>query len=51
MDDTHPLNGLLIFFFVFHPNLIKLGEVIVYMGTTTLPKFSSISDEKQKKFS
>ena len=35
-------NGLLKIFFVFHPILMKLGEVVVDMGTL---------DEKQKKIS
>ena len=26
-------------FFVFHPILMKLGEVVVHMGTTTKPSF------------
>ena len=30
------------YFFVFHPILMKLGEVVVPMGTTTLPSFIKI---------
>ena len=38
-------------FFVFHPILMKLGEVVVHMGTTIqLHQDSSKSDEKQKVF-
>ena len=29
-------------FFVFHPILMKLGEVAVHMGTTTSPSFIKI---------
>ena len=49
---TRLLNGLLINFFVFHRILMKLGEVVVHMGTTLLQhhQVSSKSDEKQKTF-
>ena len=29
-------------FFVFYPILLKLGEVVVHMGTTTSPNFNKI---------
>ena len=42
--NSEPKNGLLIKLF-FHPNLMKLGEIVVHMGTETSPSFI-----KQKKF-
>ena len=37
---THPLIGLLIKpFFVFHPILKKLGEVVVHMGNYNFTEF------------
>ena len=37
-------------FFVFHPILMKLGNVVVSMGILQLHQVSSKSDEKQKSF-
>ena len=36
--------------FVFYPILMKLGEVVVQMATTTSHELSSKLDEKQKVF-
>ena len=45
-----PLMGSWENFFVFNPILMKLGEVVVSMGTTTSPSFIKIR-LKTKKFS
>ena len=49
---THPFNRILRkLFFVFHPILMKLGEVVVSIPSVLqLHQISSKSDEKQKSF-
>ena len=37
-------------FFVFYPILLKLGEVVVHMDTTTSPSFNKIGLNKKKVF-
>ena len=37
-------------FFVFHPILMKLGEIVVHMDNYNFTQGSSKSDEKQKSF-
>ena len=49
MDDTSVKWSIIKTFFVFHPILMKLGEVVVHMGTTTSPSFIKIG-WKTKKF-
>ena len=36
------------FFFVFDPILLKLGEVVAQMGTTTSPSFNKIGSKTKK---
>ena len=36
--------------FVFHPILMKIGEIVVHMGIYNFANFLSKSDEKQKRF-
>ena len=48
MDDTSVKWSIVKTFFVFHPILMKLGEVVVHMGTTTLPSFIKIGRKTKK---
>ena len=44
---TLPLNGTNKNFFAFSPILLKLGEVVVHMDTTTSPSFNKIGLNKK----
>ena len=49
MDDTSVKWAINKTFFVFHPILMKLGEVVVHMGTTTSPSFIKIQNRMKNK--
>ena len=50
MDDKSVKWAINTYFFVFHPILMKFGEVVVHMGTTTSLSFIKIGLVKIKKF-